>query len=156
MEIKFDPLNTAERDAIAALLVAFGPKTADKPKSVVSGSAPVKEPAVQTAAPKLAVVPPSPVPAAVQAAASANAPAAAHEAADRLAGQHTQTPAASAADPLANVRRAVQNVGAKNGRDAAVALLKEFGAVSVPTLKAEHYAALVARANELTTAQPAA
>ena len=48
-----------------------------------------------------------------------------------------------------DVKRAIIEVSKAKGRDAAVALLAEFGATKAPDLKPEQYAALRARAAEV-------
>lgn len=69
-----------------------------------------------------------------------------------------EAPTAAPAAPAVNAKTvadAVVDIANTVGRDAAVALLREFGAERASGLKPEHYAAVLERAAALKAPQPA-
>lgn len=58
-------------------------------------------------------------------------------------------PGPAAGTTMEDVRTALQNLGAVKGRDSVLSLLGEHGAQTLPTLKPEKYAAVVAKAAAL-------
>lgn len=101
-----------------------------------SAAAPASAPATPKSAPAAAAAPTPPPPVAEAA---------------------TQ-PEPDAAITFEDVKKAVITISSRKGlgRDAAVNLLKEFGAQRAPDVKPEQYQAFVAKANELLAAHPAA
>lgn len=154
MQVSFDPTNPAEVALVRALLPGGTiHEVATAAGQAMKDGAAKREPKVvggTTAADKLADKIIADTKAAsnaaqAEAAKSAASPVVPTQTTEAPAVTATQTTAPSPTSAITQdaVRALIVEVGKVKGRDAAVALLDKFHAVSLPTLKPENYAAFV-------------
>jgi hypothetical protein len=138
------PITVTVHDAaqLNAIMAALG--TSSLQPTAVAAPAPKAEKVEKAAKPKAE---PKPEAAEGNAAAASSEPAT--TAAPAASSTASEQPAADAPAPtIADVNAAIIGLAKGKGRDAAVAVLKEFGVAKAPELKPEQYAAVVAAAKK--------